>query len=347
MVAASIIEGTAEELPAFGTAWPTKEGFVVTNNHVVANLNDLIFLRRSDGEIIQASVVLRDPINDLVLLKALDAAKLPPALPLANEQAQLGASVFTIGYPHPLIMGTAPKLTTGNITATRGLRDDPRTYQISLPIQGGNSGGPLLNMRGEVIGITTTKLDALWTYLATGDLPQNVNYAIKVDYLRPLIASAFSPGIIKEATPALKNLSLEELAQNLQGSVLMVVAGTQEAFIQPPQVPLPNRVPEPAAPEENRAILNQFAAISRGLLDFRSYSATELDSTKLSAISTTFSVPVEAITAFQWGKSPAGKGQPLEGSSYYTVKYQAGGQSFSRIIRVGLRGNIIAVEDKQ
>lgn len=74
--------------------------------------------------------------------------------------------------------------------------------------------------------------------------------------------------------------------------------------------------------------------------------ATELDSTKLSAISTVFSVPFGVVTAFQWGKSLAGKGQPLEGSSYYTVKYRAGGLDHWRIIQVSVQGEILAVEDR-
>ena len=102
----------------------------------------------------------------------------------------MGAEVFTLGFPLTTIMGANAKLSTGIVNSQSGLRDDPRTYQVSVPVQGGNSGGPLLNLRGEVVGIIVSKLAAERVYRSTGDLPQNVNYAVKVRYLSPLLGGS-------------------------------------------------------------------------------------------------------------------------------------------------------------
>jgi len=171
-----------------GTGWPVAGGYVVTNHHVIAG-RKTILLYRTDGVKISASVAVDDVTNDLALLKPDNGKLLPPALPLANRAAQVGGHVFTVGYPHPDMMGKEPKLTDGIINARTGLKNDPRVYQISVPLQGGNSGGPLINMRGEVVGITTSKMSAVKVFKWTGDLPQNVNYAVKVGYVRALLSS--------------------------------------------------------------------------------------------------------------------------------------------------------------
>jgi len=148
-----------------------------------------IILLSKDGTKIPASVAMDDAINDLVLLKPESSKHLPPALPLANGPAQVGEQVFTVGYPHPNMMGVEPKLTQGIVNARTGLRNDPRVFQISVPLQAGNSGGPLVNMNGAVVGVVEAKLNAAMVFKWTGDLPQNVNYAVKVAYVRVLLSS--------------------------------------------------------------------------------------------------------------------------------------------------------------
>jgi len=207
---------------SFGTGWPISGSYVVTNNHVVAGHKKFVLLR-TDGVEIPATVVMRDAVNDLALLKVEDWAKLPPALPLAKSSVHIGAKVFTIGYPHPTMMGAKPKLTDGTVSSTTGLGDDPRAYQISVPLQAGNSGGPLLNMNGEVVGIVTAKLSAAKIFEVTGDLPQNVNYAVKASYLKALLGSV-SPSIKHIKTLPANKASLEELAARIKDSVLIVVA---------------------------------------------------------------------------------------------------------------------------
>jgi len=204
-----------------GTGWPVAGGYVVTNHHVVAGRKTIILLRM-DGMKIPAVVAVDDATNDLALLKPRNGKRLPPALPLANRPAQVGERVFTVGYPHPGMMGVEPKLTQGIINARTGLENDPRTYQISVPIQSGNSGGPLINMRGQVVGVTTSKLRAAKVFKWTGDLPQNVNYAVKVGYVQILLSSV-DPVANVPVMPAKKG-NLAGLAKRIEKSVLMVIA---------------------------------------------------------------------------------------------------------------------------
>jgi len=204
-----------------GTGWPTVGGYVVTNHHVVAGHQNIVLLRR-DGKLIKASVAVDDAANDLVLLKPESMEYMPPSLPLADHPAIVGEKVFTIGYPHPDLMGAEPKLTQGIINARTGMRNDPRVFQISVPIQSGNSGGPLLNMRGEVVGITTSKISAVKIFKWTGDMPQNVNYAVKSSYIHILLSSASLS--TKVSILPVKSAKLSDLAQRIEGSVLMIIA---------------------------------------------------------------------------------------------------------------------------
>lgn len=171
--------------PSSGTGWVT-HGLIATNHHVIEGHRQ-IRVHLADGRDLRAWVLAVDAENDLALLSASET--LPAGLPLATEEAPMGSAVYTLGYPHPDIMGRNAKLTTGIVNARTGIRDDPRHYQVSVPVQAGNSGGPLLNERGEVIGLVTSKLSASAVYGATGDLPQNVNYAVKVGFLRVLLQS--------------------------------------------------------------------------------------------------------------------------------------------------------------
>jgi TPR repeat protein/S1-C subfamily serine protease len=207
---------------SFGTGWPIQPGYIVTNQHVVSGKKKIAVVSNS-GEKISAAVLIEDRINDLALLQVNHPEKLPPALPIAKLSAKIGSKVFTIGYPHPDIMGTKPKLTEGIVNALSGYMDDPRILQISVPVQSGNSGGPLLNMSGEVIGIVTAKLSAVKMFNWTGDLPQNVNYAVKSTYIAALLDS------VKKIAPAIGNLpavpaNLESLSSRIQNSVFMIIA---------------------------------------------------------------------------------------------------------------------------
>ena len=91
----------------------------------------------------------------------------------------LGDDVFTIGYPTPDLLGTDPKYTNGTVSALSGLRGDASFLQISVPIQPGNSGGPLVNEDGDVIGVVMATASTPAFIRATDSIPQNINWAVK------------------------------------------------------------------------------------------------------------------------------------------------------------------------
>ncbi|MBN2467623.1 MAG: trypsin-like peptidase domain-containing protein [Deltaproteobacteria bacterium] len=207
---------------SLGTGWIANPCLIVTNFHVIEGYSN-ISARLQSGQKIALRLAQKDPVNDLAILVPINATQLPSALPLTQNSARIGARVFTMGFPHPDVMGAAPKLTDGIINASTGIQDDPRYYQMSVPIQSGNSGGPVLNMRGEVIGIATSKLNAAAMLKFTGDLIENVGYALKLDYLHPLTNAARQSSngctalIPEEST-------LEVLADRIKPSVVLIIA---------------------------------------------------------------------------------------------------------------------------
>ncbi len=199
-----------------GTGWISR-GVVVTNHHVIEGRRR-ISVRFSDGDERPARLLASSANDDVALLAV--SGTLPDGLPIAPHEVGIGTDVFTLGYPHTQIMGRNAKLTSGIVNATTGLRDDPRFYQISAAVQSGNSGGPLINLDGEVIGIVTAKLRADAVYRATGDLPQNVNYAVKTYPVLKLMNEAG----VSSTRPAPVAGSLSELAARFSPSIVVVLA---------------------------------------------------------------------------------------------------------------------------
>lgn len=192
----------------------TDDGYLLTSRHVVANANRVV-IRTKQGDF-PAQVVMTSSNYDVALLKAVGSFK---ALPLANSQSvKLGDGVFTIGFPSPSIQGVEPKFTRGEINSLAGIQDDRRFFQMSVAIQPGNSGGPLVTMAGNTVGIIAMRLNDMSVLEAVGSLPQNVNYAVKSSFileflrtvpavtgkLKPLQAAAFrrSEDVVKDVEEA-------------------------------------------------------------------------------------------------------------------------------------------------
>jgi len=137
--------------------------------------------------LISAKVVKVDAANDLALLKA--DGKFTP-LPVATSRtARLGNTVATVGFPNVGLQGFAPKLAKGEIASLSGASDDPRYFQISVPVQPGNSGGALVDEHGNVVGVVSAKLSARTALATSGALPENVNYAVKSSFLLSFLES--------------------------------------------------------------------------------------------------------------------------------------------------------------
>jgi len=111
------------------------------------------------------------------------------------RSARMGESLFTIGFPAAVLLGQEAKLTEGTVSALSGPGGETSYLQITAPVQPGNSGGPAVNYQGHIVGIVSSTIAALPFIMATGTMPQNINYAVKSDYARPLFEQpATRPG---------------------------------------------------------------------------------------------------------------------------------------------------------
>lgn len=119
-------------------------------------------------------------------------------------------------------MGTSPKFSNGTISSSSGLLGDPRTYQVSVPVQAGNSGGPLFNVDGNVVGVVVSKMNAVQMFRWTGDLPENVSYSIKTSYLKALLENA-SDDVKLVPLATIDKSDSESLARSLEGSIMMII----------------------------------------------------------------------------------------------------------------------------
>lgn len=169
-----------------GTGFAVAQGRIMTNHHVVEGCAEMR-VRTSAGVEFTAAVQASDPQRDLALLTARGDVG-PPLRFRASPQIRRGEPVVTYGFPLAGLLSSGPTLTTGDVSALSGLRDNQQQFQISAPVQPGNSGGPLLDHAANVLGVVTSKLNAQRVAQSTGDIPQNVNFAIKgteaVDFLR-------------------------------------------------------------------------------------------------------------------------------------------------------------------
>jgi len=208
----------------------SKNGLVVTNYHVVEDAKQIqvTFPEKSITKF--AKVKIKDAVNDIAILElqnfigSLNFNAVP--FTFANDNLiKVGQEVYTLGFPLGEIMGTTSRLSTGMINSKFGLQDDPRLYQISNPIQPGNSGGPLFNSKGELIGIVVSSLNAKYFYDNIGIIPQNVNFAIKASYLKNIISLLPNGEIsINRNNPNLQQTNIEDLIEAIKPYVVQIKA---------------------------------------------------------------------------------------------------------------------------
>ena len=170
----------------------------------------------SSVETYEAKVLCVDKVNDLALVQIIDKKFTPlKQLPyrIAPRSSEVGISIFSMGYPYAKNgMGDEVKITDGIISSKTGADGDIVHYQISAPIQPGNSGGPLFDKKGTVVGITSSGMKGL----------DNVGYAIKSVYLNNLIDS--SPISIRDITSDIASgKDLPALIKIIRPYVVMVL----------------------------------------------------------------------------------------------------------------------------
>lgn len=203
-----------------GTGFALNSGHVVTNYHVIDGAKDIV-VKGVKGDFTtayHADVVASDKTNDLAILKVNDSAfKGFGTVPyrIRSSMVDVGTYVWTLGYPMTAVMGDEIKYTDGKINSKSGIQGDLSVYQMSIPIQPGNSGSPVFDKSGYVVGIASSGLNREVFN------SENVNYAIKSNYLRMLVESTLSSNIFPNGT-ALQGISNTEQIKLAKNFVYMI-----------------------------------------------------------------------------------------------------------------------------
>jgi S1-C subfamily serine protease len=197
----------------------SKSGYIVTNYHVIDDADEIEveFILNGELQKLNAEIVQVDKVNDLAILRIFDMNfdgldDLP--YNFQSRSSDVGTTVYAYGYPMALTaMGKEIKVTDGIINSKSGFQGDITTYQISAPIQGGNSGGPLFDDQGNFIGINSAVIRK--------DIADNVGYTIKSSYVLSLI-DVLPKSIELPSSTELKSLPLTEQIKQISKFVVLI-----------------------------------------------------------------------------------------------------------------------------
>jgi S1-C subfamily serine protease len=175
-------------------------GHFVTNYHVIDSCDEVQI--NQDGERKSTIVITRDEVNDLALIKT----DLTPRaiLSVSNNNPQLLSEIYAAGFPYGNSLSTSLKVTRGIVSSLVGLGNNSSEFQIDAAIQPGNSGGPIVDSRGNLIGVAVASLDQQAILERFGSIPQNTNFGIKSNVLANLLSSnnlSIQMPITEELTP--------------------------------------------------------------------------------------------------------------------------------------------------
>ena len=184
----------------------SSSGHLVTNAHVVQGCVGDILGNPSGEAPAKLRLVSSDETNDLALLQASGSFK--GVAKIRDKAIQSGDSVVAIGYPFHGLLTSDFTVTTGIVSSLSGVLNDTRFLQISAAVQPGNSGGPLLASSGDVVGVVAAKLNAIKFVRATGNIPENINFAIKTGALRDFLDNSVVPYQISDAKAELKTADI-------------------------------------------------------------------------------------------------------------------------------------------
>lgn len=223
-VAAKTDAAKAPNGPKAGKGGGSGTGFVVSaNGHIVTNHHVIDGCGEIKGNLTgEAATTLRvvnsDPANDLALLQG-PAASFKAFAKIRDRAMHSGDSVVAIGFPYHGLLSSDFTVTTGIVSSLSGMLNDTRFLQISAAVQPGNSGGPLLDTAGEIVGVVSRKIDALKFVRYTGTIPENISFAIKTGALRDFLDNSVVP--YETAAPGTE-LKTADIAGNARSYTLLI-----------------------------------------------------------------------------------------------------------------------------
>lgn len=204
-----------------GTGFALKNGYVVTNFHVVdgAKRIEVHGVNGNSSSNYTADVIATDKNNDLAIIKINDSrfngfGTIPYAI--KSQMVDVGEDVWVLGYPLTQYLGNEIKLTNGVVSSRSGFQGDVATYQITAPVQPGNSGGPLFDSKGNVVGIVNAGVPGA----------ENVGYAIKTSYLKNL-ADSYSLSSYLPSNNTISTLSLKDQVKSVNNYVFMLICSSK------------------------------------------------------------------------------------------------------------------------
>lgn len=213
----------ADDVSSSGTGFfVNDQGWVITNAHVVEGCTSVSVPQMGTGDALAI-----DKQNDLAAFK-LAAGVGKPHLALRRSQPRLGEDIAAYGFPLSGILSDSIKVTTGNINSLVGMENDTRYLQISTPLQPGNSGGPVVDHWGSIVGVSTAVLGSKFTD-ATGIAPQNVNFAIRSNVVELFLQSRSIQFDAADPGPDNKPLSTADLSDKAVPAIVQVLCHSTSA----------------------------------------------------------------------------------------------------------------------
>ncbi len=204
-----------------GTGFALKNGYIVTNFHVVDGAKSIIVhgVNGDTSNGFVANVVATDKTNDLAIIQIKDSrftgfGSIPYTI--RSQMADVGEDIWVLGYPLTQVLGNEIKLTNGLISSRSGYQGDISSYQISAPVQPGNSGGPLFDSKGNIVGIVNAGVPGA----------ENVGYAIKTSYLKNLVDS-YSLTSSLPTSNTISSLALKDQVKKVNNYVFLLLCSSK------------------------------------------------------------------------------------------------------------------------
>jgi S1-C subfamily serine protease len=186
----------------------------LTNEHVVNGCREVRIPPATS-----VAIVARDRASDLALLKSPPGANQAIVKFRQGRGIRPGDDIVVVGYPLRGLLASGMNVTTGTVSALAGPGDDRRFFQLTAPVQPGNSGGPVLDAAGNAVGVVMAKLNAIRIARATGDIPQNVNFAIGAGTVRAFLDANNVP---YETAPSTNKLEPADVAAKARGYTVLI-----------------------------------------------------------------------------------------------------------------------------